>query len=124
MERSSRSFAGVPRDYFGWLAGSRRTCPLLFLFPLSSINRQIAMNDRASRALVESDLPGEPRTYDAISKRSRVPLTSRQERRGAVPALADYPGVHVQLPALGSPPKFPLTKTTSTAAYAAVAPNI
>jgi hypothetical protein len=45
---------------------SRRTCPLLL--PLSSINRQVAMTDRASRALAESDLPGEPRTYDTISK--------------------------------------------------------
>jgi hypothetical protein len=31
------------------------------------------MSDRASKALVEASLPGEPRTYDAISKRSGVP---------------------------------------------------
>jgi hypothetical protein len=34
------------------------------------------MSDRASRALAEASLPGEPRTYDAISKRSGVPSTT------------------------------------------------
>jgi len=34
------------------------------------------MSDRASRALAESSLPGEPRTYDAISKRRNVPLST------------------------------------------------
>ena len=34
------------------------------------------MSDHASKALIEPSLPGEPRTYDAISKRSRVPLTT------------------------------------------------
>jgi hypothetical protein len=34
------------------------------------------MSDRASKALAEASLPGEPRTYDATSKRSRVPLTT------------------------------------------------
>jgi hypothetical protein len=34
------------------------------------------MSDRASKALVEASLPGEPRTYDTISKRSGVPLTT------------------------------------------------
>jgi len=34
------------------------------------------MSDPASKALAEASLPGEPRTYDAISKRSRVPLTT------------------------------------------------
>ena len=32
------------------------------------------MSDRASEALAEASLPGEPRIYDAISKRSGVPL--------------------------------------------------
>lgn len=34
------------------------------------------MSDRASKALAEASLPGEPRTYDATSKRSRVPLST------------------------------------------------
>ena len=34
------------------------------------------MSDRASKALAEASLPGEPRTYDARSKRSRVPLST------------------------------------------------
>ncbi len=34
------------------------------------------MSDYASIALVEASLLGEPRTYDARSKRSRVPLTT------------------------------------------------
>jgi hypothetical protein len=34
------------------------------------------MSDRASKALVEASLPGEPRTYDTRSKRSGVPLTT------------------------------------------------
>jgi hypothetical protein len=33
------------------------------------------VSDRASKALVEASLPGEPRTYDATLKRSGVPLT-------------------------------------------------
>jgi hypothetical protein len=43
-------------------------------------SRLVAMTDRASRALVESDLPGEPRTYDAISKRSNVPISTLNHR--------------------------------------------
>jgi hypothetical protein len=34
------------------------------------------MSDHASKALAEPSLPGEPQTYDAISKRSGVPLTT------------------------------------------------
>ncbi|KFY96253.1 hypothetical protein V500_02535 [Pseudogymnoascus sp. VKM F-4518 (FW-2643)] len=34
------------------------------------------MSDRASEALAEGFLPGEPRTYDAMSKRKDVPLTT------------------------------------------------
>ena len=34
------------------------------------------MSDRASEALAEASLPGEPRTYDARSKRSGIPLTT------------------------------------------------
>ena len=34
------------------------------------------MSDRASEALAEAALLGEPRTYDAISKRSEVPLST------------------------------------------------
>jgi hypothetical protein len=34
------------------------------------------MSDRASKALVEASLLGEPRIYDARSKRSGVPLTT------------------------------------------------
>ncbi|OCK75556.1 hypothetical protein K432DRAFT_254161, partial [Lepidopterella palustris CBS 459.81] len=36
--------------------------------------------DRASKALAEASLLGEPRTYDARSKRSRVPLTTLYHR--------------------------------------------
>ena len=34
------------------------------------------MSDRASKALIEASLPGEPRIYDAISKRSGVLLST------------------------------------------------
>jgi hypothetical protein len=34
------------------------------------------MSDRASKALAEASLPGEPQTYDARSKRSGVPLAT------------------------------------------------
>ena len=36
----------------------------------------MAISDRASKALAEASLPGEPRTYDARSKRSGVPLST------------------------------------------------
>jgi hypothetical protein len=38
------------------------------------------MSDRASRALAEASPPGEPRTHDATSKRSGVPLTTFYHR--------------------------------------------
>jgi hypothetical protein len=38
------------------------------------------MSDRASIALAEASLPGEPRTYDAISKCSGVPPTTLYHR--------------------------------------------
>jgi len=38
------------------------------------------MRDRASEALAESPLPGEPRTYDAISKHKNVPLSTLHHR--------------------------------------------
>ena len=34
------------------------------------------MSNRASKALAEASLPGEPQTYDARSKHSGVPLTT------------------------------------------------
>jgi hypothetical protein len=34
------------------------------------------MSDRASEALAEASLPGEPRTYDARSKRRGIPVTT------------------------------------------------
>ncbi|XMA20781.1 hypothetical protein WAI453_013572 [Rhynchosporium graminicola] len=34
------------------------------------------MSNRASRALAEASLPGEPRTYDTTFKRSGVPLAT------------------------------------------------
>ena len=34
------------------------------------------MSDRASKALIEASLPGEPRIYDTILQRNRVPLTT------------------------------------------------
>ena len=49
------------------------------------------MSDRASRALAEASLPGEPRTYDARLKRSRVPLTTlyyHDHRRPSIEAKA------------------------------------
>lgn len=39
------------------------------------------MSDRASKALAEDSLPGEPRTYDTILKRTEVPLTTLYHRR-------------------------------------------
>ncbi|TVY14141.1 hypothetical protein LARI1_G009295 [Lachnellula arida] len=47
------------------------------------------MTDRASRALAESDLPGEPRTYDAISKRSNVPISTLNHRALGRPSIED-----------------------------------
>ena len=50
------------------------------------------MSDRASRALAEASLPGEPRTYDARSKYSRVPLTTlyyRDYGRPSIEAMAE-----------------------------------
>jgi hypothetical protein len=38
------------------------------------------MSDRASKALAEASLPGKPRTYDATSKRSGVPLSTLYHR--------------------------------------------
>jgi hypothetical protein len=38
------------------------------------------MSDHANKALAEASLPGEPRTYDATSKRSGVPLTTLYHR--------------------------------------------
>jgi hypothetical protein len=38
------------------------------------------MSDPASEALAEGFLPGEPRTYDAISKRRNVPLSTLHHR--------------------------------------------
>ncbi len=38
------------------------------------------MSDRASIALAEASLPGEPQTYDARSKRSGVPLSTLYHR--------------------------------------------
>jgi hypothetical protein len=45
------------------------------------------MSDRASKALVEASLPGEPRTYDATSKRSGVPLTTLYYRDHGRPSM-------------------------------------
>jgi hypothetical protein len=44
------------------------------------------MNDHASRALAESNLPGEPRTYDSISKRSNVPVSTLHHRARGRPS--------------------------------------
>ena len=41
---------------------------------------QRSMSDCASKALAESLLKGESRTYDAISKRSKVPLSTLHHR--------------------------------------------
>jgi hypothetical protein len=38
------------------------------------------MSDRASQALAQASLPGEPRTYDATLKHSGVPLTTLYHR--------------------------------------------
>jgi hypothetical protein len=38
------------------------------------------MSDRASEALAKGLLPGEPRTYDAISKHKKVPLSTLYHR--------------------------------------------
>jgi len=43
------------------------------------------MSDYASKALVEGFLPGERRTYDAISKRKKVPLSTLYRARGRRP---------------------------------------
>jgi hypothetical protein len=45
------------------------------------------MSDGASKALAEASLPGEPRTYDARSKRSGVPLTTLYYRDHGRPSI-------------------------------------
>ena len=40
------------------------------------VRKVMPMSDRAYKALAEASLPGEPRTYDARSKRSGVQLTT------------------------------------------------
>jgi hypothetical protein len=50
------------------------------------------MGDRASKALAEASLLGEPQTYDARLKRSRVSLTTlyyRDHRRPSIEAKAE-----------------------------------
>jgi len=44
------------------------------------------MSDRASKALAEDYLPGEPRTYDTRSKRSGVPLSTLYYRNHGRPS--------------------------------------
>lgn len=59
--------------------------------PLSTVVTYV-MGDRASKALVEASLLGEPRTYDARSKRSGVPLTTfyyRDHKRPSREAKAE-----------------------------------
>jgi hypothetical protein len=48
---------------------------LVVPIPSPSLCRYL-MSDRASKALAEASLPGEPRTYNATLKRSGVPLTT------------------------------------------------
>lgn len=45
------------------------------------------MTERACRALAERDLPGEPRAYDAISKRSNVPISTLRHRALGRPSI-------------------------------------
>jgi hypothetical protein len=73
VERSSRSSHEQPR---GCLPSA--ACPSSFIVLSPSL--QQAMSDRASKALAEPFLPGEPRTYDTRSKRSRVPLSTLHHR--------------------------------------------
>jgi hypothetical protein len=49
------------------------------------------MSDRASKALAEASLPGESRTYDTISKRSGVPLTTFYYRDHGRPSKEEGP---------------------------------
>ncbi len=45
------------------------------------------MSDRASKALAEASLQREPRTYDATSKRSGVPLSTLYYRDHGRPSI-------------------------------------
>jgi hypothetical protein len=45
------------------------------------------MSERASKALAEASLPGEPRTYDATSKRTGVLLTTLYYRDYGRPSI-------------------------------------
>lgn len=47
------------------------------------------MSDRASKALAEACLPGDLRTYDAISKRNNVPLSTLHHRACGRPSKED-----------------------------------
>jgi hypothetical protein len=70
------------------------------------------MSDRASKALVEASLPGESRTYDARSKRSRVPLTTlyyrdhgRPSREEKALEIREGPGLTVSHSIGGESPR-------------------
>lgn len=74
MGRCSRSFHEQPRACFR----SALTCHLFL--PLSPSLRSVSMSDRAIKVLAEGFLPGEPRLYDAMSKRRNTSLGSGCDR--------------------------------------------
>jgi hypothetical protein len=77
------------------------------------------MSDRASKALAEASLPGEPRTYDATSKRSGVPAAYRDEAERLFQGGANTVGKQ-HFTSLYSPAREKaFTKRNITAAWAA-----
>jgi hypothetical protein len=81
--RSSRSFHKQP-----YVSGSAEMPQIPIPIPHleDKLQRLCFMSDRASKALAEVPLPGEPGTYDARSKRSGVPLTTLYYRNQKRPS--------------------------------------
>ena len=78
MWRSSRSFHKQPH-----VSGSARRCHSVVPSPspfLRKVHRYCFMSNRTSKALADASMLGEPRPYDARSKRSGVPLTTHYYR--------------------------------------------
>src|SRR5271166_6088063 len=79
--RSSRSFHWPRVQSCTELPLQLSQSPIPIFTSVCKVRRYVPMSDRASKALAEDSLLGEPRTYDAISKRSEVPLTTLYHRR-------------------------------------------
>src|SRR5881227_1235102 len=79
--RSSRSFHWPRVQSCALLPLQLSQFPIPISTSVCNVRRYVPMSDRTSKVLAEDSLPGEPRIYDAILKRSEVPLTTLYHRR-------------------------------------------